>query len=210
MTTFYENCQQVFRFGDVVKGFAQSTPILSKPLLEGNESLYHIEVSASHFSVILSPCCSIDNGMLALAPLKGIQPSFYQNPWLVEDFTRINRKMPADKSVPPHVWKAMPQNVKEEEFDLEKDGYAFDDFFVYAENPFLSKYILNIPKIGQKETGYYMIDFKTIYRINCDKIKRDKEPPIEAKLLQISKESRADLRNKISAYFARIPDGEQI
>ncbi len=208
---FYERkIDKVFRFGDVVRGFASSTPILTEPLLNGDTSPYKIEVCSSRLSAILSPCCSIDKGILALAPLQSILPSFYQNPWWVEDFTRLNRKMPADKSVSPNTWATMPPYVKEKDFDLEEDGYAFDDFFVYEENLSLPEYTVNIPNADNQQTRYYMIDFKTAYRINCDKIKRGKEHPIDAKLLQLSKESRADLRNKIVAYFARIPVEDQV
>lgn len=208
---FYEHkIDKVFRFGDVVRGFASSTPILTAPLLNGGASPYKIEICSSPLSVILSPCCSIDKGILALVPLQRILPSFYQNPWWVEDFTRLNCKMPANKSVPPHRWEKMPLDVKERELDLEKDAYAYDDFFVYEENPLLPEYTMDIPNADNQQTRYYMIDFKTAYQINCDNIKRDKEHPIDAKLLQLSKKSRADLRDKIAAYFARIPAEDQV
>jgi len=211
MDGFYENKHDpVFRFGDVIKGFASSTPIIEHPLLTYDSLKYNIEVSTSHFSVVLSPCCSIDDGILTLAPLQKILPSFYQNPWLVEDFTRINRKMPAEKSVPPHKWASLSQEIKEKEFDLEKDGYAFDDFFIYAEHPSLPKYTVNLPRMENQLTGFYRLDFKTVYRINCDQIKRDKRQPTEAKLLQLSITSRSDLRNKISDYFARVPVEDQV
>lgn len=210
---FYEReepTDRLFRFGDVVRGFACCTPILKKPLLDTTSSLYQIEVCTSHFSAILSPCCSIDNEILLLAPLQALLPSFFQNPWLVGDFTRVNRKMPAEKSVPPHKWQSIPQDVKEREFDLENDAYAFDDFFVYKEHPLLPRYTVNMPNGPNQETGYYIVDFKTAYRTNCDQIRRNKPHPIEAKLLQLSKESRSDLREKIVAYFARVPFEDRI
>lgn len=207
---YYSKIDVVFRFGDVVRGFACSTPVIENPVLDGHDFPFDLEVYSSRLSVVLSPCCSIDKGILSLAPLQELIPIFFKNPWWVEDFTCLNRPMPAERTIPPHKWKAMSQEIKERELDLENDAYAFDDFFIYQEHPLLPQYTVDLIGQPNQETGCYMVDFKTAYRINCDKIKRDKEHPIDAKLLQLSKESRADLRNKITAYFARIPVEDQV
>ena len=121
----------------------------------------------------------------------------------------MNRKMPAEKSVPPHVWRDTPQDVKEREFDLERDSWAFEDFFVYEQHRLLPEYTLNIRGQENPQTRFHMVDFKTAYRVDCAKIKRD-EHPVEAKVLQLSRETRAELREKIAAYFGRTPVEDQL
>jgi len=207
---FYEETMdEVFRFGDVVRGFARSTPILLAPLLNDFSAPYKVEVQSSCLSVVLTPCCSMDKGMLSLAPLHEILRSFYQNPWLVEDFTRVNRRMPAEKSVPPNNWRAIPENVKDQQFNLEQDDWAFADFFVYEQHPLLPEYTVHIRSGPNQKTRYYMVDFKTMYKIECAEIRRN-DHPVEAKVLQLSKASRAQLREKIAAYFARTPAEDEV
>lgn len=211
MTTFYEDePDEVFRFGDVVRGFASSTPIIRDLLLDVNSVQYKIDVCSSSYCAVLSPCCSIGNEVLALVPLQHISQSLFKNPWLVDDFTRLNRKMSAENSVPPHVWKIMTQNVKEKNFDLDEDAYAFNDFFLYAANPLLPTYTVDIKGGGNQKTGCYMIDFKNAFRINCERIRRNKEHPVEGKVLQLTIDTRGALRDKIAAYFARVPEEDQI
>ena len=207
---FYDQTMDgVFRFGDIVRGFPRSTPVLAGPLLDDCTAPYKIEVQSSCLSVILTPCCSIDKGTLSLAPLCQILRSFYQDPWHREDLTRVNRKMPAEKSVPPHAWRDMLQDVMERELDLERDSWAFEDFFVYEQHDLLPEYILNVRGGDNPRTRFYMVDFKTAYRIDCAEIKRNQHP-VEAKVLQLSRETRAELREKIAAYFERTPAEDQL
>ena len=54
-------------------------------------------------------------------------------------------------------------------------------------------------------TKFYMIDFRNTYKLDCEKIVSPKDAPLEAKVLELSIEARADLRNKIAFYYGRTP-----
>ena len=60
------------------------------------------------------------------------------------------------------------------------------------------------------ETKYYMIDFKNIHKLNCDKINSPEDAPLQSKCLQLSVQTRSELREKISNYYARIPKEDLI
>lgn len=117
--------------------------------------------------------------------------------------------MPAEKTVPAAVWEKLTPEQKAKRFASTTEGYAFTDFFVYERHPSLPEYTLN-KKGGPVPTGYYMIDFKMMCRVNCDLIRSPQDSPIDAKVLELSIEARADLRNKIVAFFARNPDEKRL
>ena len=50
-----------------------------------------------------------------------------------------------------------------------------------------------------------MIDFKDTYKINCDKINKPQNELVNSKCLQLSIESRSELREKISYFYGRVP-----
>jgi len=55
-----------------------------------------------------------------------------------------------------------------------------------------------------------MINFKNIYHVNCEKVFDPKKPIDESILrsiiLQLSKKTRNELREKMADYFGAIPD----
>jgi len=55
-----------------------------------------------------------------------------------------------------------------------------------------------------------MIDFKQIVRVDCDKITSALQDVLKAKVLQLSIGSRSSLRDKLSKYFARVPDEDSV
>ena len=57
--------------------------------------------------------------------------------------------------------------------------------------------------------AHYMIDFKTICRIECDQIDRDKPAPAGTKILQLKAYVRQEMRDKLSFYFGRTPEEDQ-
>ncbi len=63
------------------------------------------------------------------------------------------------------------------------------------------------------EVRYYMIDFRAAYKLNCDKITRKRQDnqdiPIQ-KYLQLTVNARKKLRDKIAAYYSRIPEDDEI
>jgi hypothetical protein len=55
-----------------------------------------------------------------------------------------------------------------------------------------------------------MIDFANIQKVNCNKIITPENAPLDTKCLQLSIQSRSELRNKISNYYSRKPIEDKI
>jgi hypothetical protein len=200
---FYESEPEgVLRFGDVVRGYVLSTPRIDSPSISPPVR-YRVEVHSPTFAVIMSPCCSIGDGTLAISPLIEVLPGFFKNPYFVEDLTSINRRMPPDKAVAPDVWEGLPVNERQGRLSA-GHAYALVEYFIYGPHNLLPKYTVN-RKGGPIQIGYYMLDFRRIYRIECDKVASAKQAPLEPKLLQVSIETRGELRDKLAWYFGRTP-----
>ncbi len=197
---------RALRFGDIVKGLVLSATCVDKPDT-GFRKDYQIEIEHPEFTVIISPCCSIGNKTLTISPLLKVLPSWFTNPYLREDLTRVNLPMKPEQSVPPETWQRLSQEEKEARFDMTMpESLAFYEYFVYSAHELLPRYKVESAKLHVNgETGCYVIDFRRICRLTCDQVTSAKSAPIEVKLLQLSKESRSQLRDKLSAYFARKP-----
>lgn len=208
---YLEEIDPMLRFGDVLKGFVFASSSVKEPLLEISNGEYNINVSYPSFSVVMSPCCSIEKKMIALTPLIPILPSFLDNPYFEMDLTNINRRMQPEQSVSPARWESFGEEERQRRL-AEGYGFAVTDLFVFKENDLLPNYTLNHPTRGKIDMGYYMIDFKNICKIYCDTIKGNKplQAPLGSKCLQLSIETRGELREKISDYFGRIPKEDKI
>lgn len=193
--------EQTLRFGDVIQDIPICFPVISNP--SPTES-YYIRVTAPTYSVVLSPCCSISDKVLSVAPLFPLPSALFSNPYLAEDPKRINTKIPAEKSLPPKAWDTMVPSEKAERLSKE-DGYVFLDFFVYDEHTLFREYTIN-RKDGNIKSKSYMIDFRTCVHVQCDKILNPKYTPGSAKVLQLSIEARDSLRKKIGSFYQRVPD----
>jgi hypothetical protein len=57
-------------------------------------------------------------------------------------------------------------------------------------------------------TEFYMIDFKTIFCIKCNKIVKDNidNDILQSKCLELSPYARQELRDKLAFYYARVPE----
>jgi hypothetical protein len=202
---FYENIDkydQALRFGDVIQGFTECTPIINNPHLQKSID-YQIEITNKNFYSILSPCCSISDKIISLAPLMVLRNSFFNNEYLVEDLTRINKKIPAKFSLPNDAWQKMCPEEKQERLSKE-DGFVFNEIFVYQKSDLYKEYIIH-KKNGNIVCNHLMIDFRNIFKVKCEKIINPNESPLECKVLQLSKETRALLREKIIFYYSRVP-----
>lgn len=205
---FYERePEDVLRFGDVVRGYVLSAPRIDSPGISPPVR-YRVEVHSPMFAAIMSPCCSIGDGTLAISPLIEVLPGFFKNPYFVDDLTNINRRMPPDKAVAPDVWEGLPVNERQGRLSA-GDAYALVEYFIYGPHDSLPKYTVN-RKGGPIQTGCYMLDFRRIYRIECDKVANAKQAPLEPKLLQISIETRGELRDKLAWYFGRTPKEDML
>jgi len=207
---FYkEGNDNVLRFGDILKGYVLTTPNIVEPILTISNTGYNIEIDLPFFSVVITPCCSIGQKTISLTPLIKLPSAFFKNPYLSEDFTRINREMEPKQSVPPDTWKILPEEEKQKRLK-EGNAYACLELFVYEKNDLFPKYSIYINKQKNIETNYYMIDFKNIYKLNCEKINTPEDAPIDSKCLQLSNQVRNELRDKISYYYARVPKEDKI
>jgi len=200
---FYESePQAVLRFGDVVRGYVLSAPQIDSPSTSP-PIRYRVEVHSPTFAVVMSPCCSIGDHTLALSPLIEVLPQFFGNPYFAEDLTNINRRMPPQKTVSPDVWEKFPAEEKQKRM-ADGNAYALAHYFIYAPHDLLPEYPVNRTG-GPSKTGYYMLDFRRICRIECDKVANAKQAPLESKLLQVSIQTRGELREKLAWYFGRTP-----
>lgn len=50
-----------------------------------------------------------------------------------------------------------------------------------------------------------MVEFGRIHRVECSEFDRGKVAPSGTKLLQVSVQTRKELRHKLSEYFGRVP-----
>jgi hypothetical protein len=165
---FYESKpEDVLRFGDVVRGYVLSVPRIDSPGINPPVR-YGVEVHSPMFAAIMSPCCSIGGGTLAISPLIEVHPQFFWNPYFADDLTNINRHMSPEKTLSPDAWGELPLEEKQRRMS-DGDVYALAEYFVYAPHDLLPKYAVK-RKEGPPETGYYMLDFRRICRIECKKV----------------------------------------
>ena len=212
---FYEPTNsKILRLGDVVKGYLSTKTKIKQPFLSIENSIYHnytvnFEVPSS--SVVLTPCCSIgEYNMICISPLIELKKDFFKNPYLVDDFTRINREIEPDKAYAPDDWQKRPP---EEQQEILARGKAYMEYylFIYAPNDYFPAY----ERRGQ-QTQFYMVDFRNIQTLRCDLIKSREHTSEEdtnilaSKCLQLSIQTREELRMKLSHYFGRRPAEDEM
>ena len=213
MSQFYTSSpMDCLRLGDVVSGFPIATP-KSDRLVEGEGTPRNLIISVDQpkYLVVMTPCCSIEKGAVVLAPLGKLHHGFFKNPHFTEDFTRLNRKVAPENSLPPFAWEQLSSEEKAAKLN-EGAGYAFRDYFVYEPHDFLPPYRVKKEK-AEWETRYYIVDFKTMYRFECNMIRRENQntPVPEGcnKLLQLTVVARNELRDKFTDLFSRIPEEDR-
>ncbi len=209
ITLYSDSIDPRFRFGDIIRGFATATPVINNPPLASENINFQIEVVRSGFYAVLSPCCSINENVVVLCPLVQLRTTFLTNPYLVEDFTRINRPMTPEQAVPPSLWEQLPAHEKEKRKAV-GFSYAFVELFVFSDHKMFPQYVLTARTGGVMETRAYMVDFRQSFTVRCDKITNNSTPFENVKLLQLSIEARAELRNKMAAFYSRVPEEDKV
>ncbi len=206
---FYtEEMDNALRFRDVLKGYFSTSPVIKEPLLKKPKN-YNIDVTFPIFSVIIAPCCEIGNKTISLTSLIQVRGSFFDNPYLAEDLTRVNRRMTPEQAIPPSAWNIMPDEEKQRRLELGSQ-FAFLSLFVYEKHDLLPKYTRHRRGTDIK-TNHYMIDFKNTHKLCCDKIISPIKAPLDSKVLQLSVETRKELREKIAYYYGRAaPEDEAL
>jgi hypothetical protein len=204
---FYEQkIDKTLRFGDIITNIVEYTPIIDDLHLNNTKS-HLIAHKGNKYYVVMSPCCSIENNLLTVTPLVTIMPSLMKNDFLLQDFSRINRELQPQQSVPKDSWEKMG-NEKKQSLIATGLAYSFLNLFVYKPNTKLEEYELST-KENKINTGYYMIDFKSIFYISSKDVQRGNDLS-SIKLLQLSIDSRKELRDKLTNYFSRVPDEDKI
>jgi len=194
---YQEGLDEDLRLGDIVKGYILAGPIINSPINNIEENNFKIDVIHPEYSVVISPCCSIEEKSVLLTPLTGLLSIFYKNKYFIQDFTRINRIMEPQNAFPEDVWNGFTNEEKSRRSQVGLQ-YAFVDYFIFNSHDLLQKYTVN-RREGNVETNYYMIDFRKIFRIECGKALKI----FKSKILQLSIQTREELRNKISYYYQR-------
>lgn len=205
---YYEvqNIDPILRFGDVIDGFLYSIPNYS--ILDRSQNQqFQIEIIKSHHFVVITPCCNIEDGVISITPLKQISlKSIFENPYLREDLTRVNRLSSPNKSVPPDKWAELGEEKQLKRIEA-GPVYVLTNHFIYEPHEYFPEYDLRLRGGEMLKLGYYYIDFKDVFKIKDRNIAKDAQIP---KLLQLSKKSRGELRTKIATFFGKPPEEDII
>lgn len=199
---FYEEKpDKAFRFGDIISGYIVASPKIKQPILENKNHEYSLNIELSPYSAILSPSCSIGDKKISLVPLMKIRKSFFDNDYLKKDLTRLNRPMERKYAHNPekHQKKGAVQEDDNSATDI---VYSLVELFVYDQHDKLSPYQTRKDGVNQ-DIRYYMIDFRNIYKLDCDAIEKAECAPLDSKILQLSNASRTELIQKLNYYYLR-------
>ncbi len=117
----------------------------------------------------------------------------------------------------PHTFLEWKELGHEDVTDPEGSGkklYTFDNLFVYAEDLRLKSYNVTVRK-DEFESRYYIVDFRNMTKIKCDCIVSENERvgnydtllkiAMASKILELSIDTRASLREKLAYYYRRPP-----
>ncbi len=191
------------RLGDIIIGFSYIMPTFDD--FFNAKSEFKLDIKDQNFFAVLTPCCSIENKIITLTPLRQIKYQLLSNSYFKEDLTRINRPIPAYKQYTDKAWDEMSEEIKEE-IMAKEPGYGFFENYFYSPHEALPEYILKYKKNPELPFKYYMIDFKEAFTITSKLIQRGMTYP---KTLQLTIQARDELRNKLAYYFSRIPEEDK-
>lgn len=201
--TFYAIEQsQSLRQGDIVFGLPILEPsIQGKPIQDIRHS-YQIDSSVCH-CVVITPCCSIEDGRILLSPLKKLTGKFTRHEIFGPNPLRINEPVEPVESIGPTLWaKLSPEDQIQRE--AEGTAYALLYMFVYDGHPSLPVY-----QLRDHDTQIHFVDFRNSFTVKWDEIKRQSNNAIDVKVAELSMETRKLFRNKIKHFYGRIPVEDQ-
>lgn len=194
-----------FRMGDIVRGFVLSASKLSLPAATLPE--YQVNVRNPPYAVILTPCCSIKEGIVALAPLAQINAQWLKNPYFESDLTNLNRPMAPEQAMPTGGWEKLTEDQRQKRLQAGA-AYAFHHSFVFPAHSLLPIYTVRAQNTDV-QMGHYATDFRAIHRVECQAIGGSAAPPINVKVLELTAAARSELRMKLAHYFGRVPDEDK-
>ncbi|MGB6500863.1 MAG: hypothetical protein WBG19_05640 [Thermoplasmata archaeon] len=205
MCAFYsDQPSATLRFGDVVTGFQFAALHMDSPGPDEKGVDLKIHVTRPRYFAVMTPCCSIELKSISLAPLVQVRHRFFDFPPLAAELTKINSPMPPETPFTEEHWKTLSAE-KQQEVLGQGNSYVFDDCFVYEANAIFPAYVLKNKKISLSAVGQYMVDFRSIARIECSQIERNHDAPSGMKLLELSVQTRGQLRDKLAHFFGRVP-----
>jgi hypothetical protein len=190
--------------GDVVTGFHHPAFQIDSPGNAEKSTDVRINLTRPSYFAVMTPCCSIEDQSISLAPLIEVRHRFFEIPRLAEDMTRLNSPMQPEDSLPPKAWENMTAE-KKGELLARGPSYIFTECFIYEANPLLKRYALKKGTREWPDVGHRMVDFKQIFRVECNQVDRMRDAPEGTKLLELGIPTRSQLRDKLAAFFARIP-----
>jgi hypothetical protein len=195
-----------FRFGDVVTGFQHPTVRIDAP---DNAVDLKIAVTRPQYFAVMTPCCDIELKSISLAPLEKVRDSILKHPRLLKNLLLINAPFaPKDGYTPEEIEKMKPE--KQAELVTLPAVYAYQDCFIYEPNGIFPEYEVKRNKQLWSNLQHRMVDFKSIFRVECSLIEREQDVPTGVKVSELTVEGRAQLRDKLTYYFGRNADeGEQ-
>lgn len=204
MSEFYSSVPtKQLRFGDVIQ-WGISTPAYIDNKKFNSISDFSVNIKFSNLSVIMTPCCTIPKqSKVSLAPLIPVKPSLFDNEYFFEDLTRINREVEPQNSIPALGLRTMPDE-KRAEFLSRGKGYTNLNLFVYEANDFFPIY----KNSNNIESNYYMIDFLDINMVEYSGHSPPENFLTNNKCLELTNNTRNELRTKLNFYYGRIPTEE--
>jgi hypothetical protein len=192
------------RFGDVVRGFQYPAIRIDRP---DTDLDLKISVKNPPYVAVMSPCCQIEQNSVSLAPLVPVRDAIVvKHPRLHDNLSLINVPFPPKEGFTDEQIEKM-EIPKRAEVLSGGAKYTYQDCFIYEPNGLFKTYSV---KRGQTDITVqcYMVDFKSIFRVDCALIERDKEAPLGVKVSELTAETRATLRDKLTFYFSRNADEE--
>lgn len=204
--------KETLRFGDVLQGYIHSELIIGEPYNEIsiNEYKYQIDTVFPKFSVVMTPCCSIGKNTISLAPLRKIDRNFFRHPDVINDFTLLNREIEPQLTFPPEYWDNMDEEEQKQRSKVGK-SLEFLSYFFYKQTDLFPEYEIQT-KNHTFKSSYYMVDFKTIHSLTCNKIIKDKVQfeILQSKCLELTVYTRKELRDKLAYYFGRAAPEDEV
>jgi hypothetical protein len=192
-----------FRFGDVLTGFQHPIVRIDKPDKRVDLT---ISVARPQYFAVMTPCCAIEQNSISLAPLVEVRDAIVlKHPRLRDNLSLINVPFPPREGfTEEQIGKMEPD--KQAIIMSESAKYTYFDCFVYEQNGFFPSYEVKRNKLTVATIQYRMVDFKSIFRVECSLIEREREAPTELKMSELTVTTRGHLRDKLTYYFSQNAD----
>jgi len=194
--------EETLRFGDVILGFPILYATMDLAVQKTDHGRFTVSVDHPANAVVMSPCCSIRDGVISICILKPLHKKYFKAPKLKENPLLLNGKMLKKDVIPPEQWKNLSEEQRQQ-YETEELAYAFNEVFVFAPNLLLPE--LEVEIKGEKvKVGYHEIDFREACHIKSPAIKNPETRIAVNKKLQLTDDTREAFRDKLQSYYQRV------